>query len=187
MSTIISRNRNGQNSARDLGGRRFGRLTVLEKTERKEHGYIVWSAICDCGNKIERPSYRYIRGLSSCGCGPTGRPRIPRQGAHVNALYANRRNSAKVRNLEWSLTKEQARALFEGDCAYCGAAPSVTYTHANLSGDYAWNGIDRIDNAKGYTADNSVSCCATCNFAKGTMNGPDFKAWIARAYAHLFR
>lgn len=35
-------------------------------------------------------------------------------------------------------------------------------------------GIDRIDNALGYTLDNIVPCCRTCNFMKQTSNQKDF-------------
>jgi hypothetical protein len=41
-------------------------------------------------------------------------------------------------------------------------------------GVYLFNGIDRLDNAEGYTKENCVPCCAEVNFAKGTMNQKDF-------------
>ena len=36
------------------------------------------------------------------------------------------------------------------------------------------NGVDRVDNTKGYSVDNSVPCCKFCNTAKHTMSEGDF-------------
>lgn len=58
---------------KDMIGKRFGRLVVIEKSEpiniynRKSHSY--WKCICDCGNeKLVRIDH-LIRGhVKSCGC-----------------------------------------------------------------------------------------------------------------------
>lgn len=184
--TIIERNTQGQNTARDLTGRQFGRLHVLEPTDQRRNGYVVWRARCECGTVIERPSYRFIRGLKSCGCGPVGRPRIPNNGAHVNAMVSHYRRGASNRGIGFHLTPEQARRLFEAPCHYCGAPPSVSVTHDNLSGEYAWNGIDRVDPAGDYTAENTVPACKHCNWAKGAMSLTEFRAWVQRVHSHLF-
>lgn len=54
-------------SAKDLKGHRFGRLVVIEPTEERAGGSIVWMCICDCGNlcKIKGIPSANIR---SCGC-----------------------------------------------------------------------------------------------------------------------
>lgn len=188
MKTIINRNSKGQNIAEDFIGMKFGRLLIVEKTNKRYNGYVIWRARCECGVVIEQPSYRFKRGLSSCGCGhlQKGRPRIPNNGAHVNALFSSYKKSAKDRDILFDLTKEQARAYFEDDCAYCGAKPNISCTHPNLSGEYAWNGIDRVDSKQGYVSSNCVSCCTTCNWAKLDRTVNEFKDWIQRAYKHLF-
>ena len=45
---------------------------------------------------------------------------------------------------------------------------------------FIYTGIDRMDNDLGYTTENTVPCCTTCNMLKGTMPYDDFMAWIAR-------
>lgn len=52
----------------DLTGQRFGRLTVLHKTETS-HGYVHWLCKCDCGNTTS-PSGMALRrkATQSCGC-----------------------------------------------------------------------------------------------------------------------
>lgn len=38
---------------------------------------------------------------------------------------------------------------------------------------YFYNGIDRLDNTKGYTPENSVACCKHCNSLKGDRLTPE--------------
>lgn len=53
----------------DLVGKRFGRLTVVRKTEEKQDGYLMWECRCDCGNKIAVNTKRLKRGtVTNCGC-----------------------------------------------------------------------------------------------------------------------
>ena len=55
----------------DLIGRRFGKLTVIEKTELKEDRYTVWHCRCDCGNECNVNTKRLNRGtITNCGCVP---------------------------------------------------------------------------------------------------------------------
>ena len=47
------------------------------------------------------------------------------------------------------------------------------------------NGIDRVDNDKGYVRGNIVPCCTNCNIAKNTFLITEFEEWINRVYEHL--
>lgn len=52
----------------DLRGEKFGRLTVIEKTDKRNNG-IVWKCQCDCGNTVLVPTWRLTSGRKkSCGC-----------------------------------------------------------------------------------------------------------------------
>lgn len=55
---------------KDLTGQRFGHLTVLEKTDQRYYGYVVWKCKCDCGNITYVPMHNlsYNKGIKSCGC-----------------------------------------------------------------------------------------------------------------------
>lgn len=83
---------------------------------------------------------------------------------------------ALKRGKEWSLSSDEAYDLITGACHYCGAPAEWPRTR---------NGIDRVDNAAGYVPGNCVSCCATCNSAKGTMSVAEFREWARRLYEHL--
>ncbi len=55
--------------AYDLQGRRFDRLLVVEKTEKRRKSSVIWRCRCDCGQEIFCESDRLLRGHTrSCGC-----------------------------------------------------------------------------------------------------------------------
>ena len=55
--------------ALDLTGQTFGRLTVLEKTEKRQNKSIVWKCRCECGNICEtNASNLRSNKVKSCGC-----------------------------------------------------------------------------------------------------------------------
>lgn len=50
-------------------GEVYGRLTVLEKTDRKQQSFIIYKCQCQCGNIIEVTSHNLKSGhTKSCGC-----------------------------------------------------------------------------------------------------------------------
>lgn len=55
---------------RDLTGKIFGRLTVIDIADKRvKNGGIIWKCKCNCGNITEVSSGNLIRGLAkSCGC-----------------------------------------------------------------------------------------------------------------------
>lgn len=54
----------------DLSGKRFGRLTVIERGQKAYYGKSSWKCKCDCGNEITvvRCSLTANKGTKSCGC-----------------------------------------------------------------------------------------------------------------------
>ena len=53
----------------NLVGNRFGKLTVISKTDHCIHGSVAWLCKCDCGNSIEVSTRDLNRGaVKSCGC-----------------------------------------------------------------------------------------------------------------------
>lgn len=54
----------------DITGRRFGRLTALEPTERRDiRGNIYWRCRCDCGKETLATESNLVNGTrKSCGC-----------------------------------------------------------------------------------------------------------------------
>ena len=83
------------------------------------------------------------------------------------------RASAKQRGIEFKLTREESDRLVTGDCMYCGSAPNPT------------NGIDRVNSGVGYKVENTVSCCADCNYSKRTRSVADFARWVDNIAARV--
>ena len=54
---------------KDITGQKFGKLTVLEKTDKRTNNRsIIWKCKCDCGNFCEISRDSLIKGTQSCGC-----------------------------------------------------------------------------------------------------------------------
>ena len=174
----------------DETGSRFGRLTVIARRGSKSNGAAAWLCRCDCNNETIIPGTSLRSGgTRSCGClqreicGQNNTLSIGE--AAFNLLHSSIQKSAKKRNLIWTLTKKQVKNLSKQNCHYCGAEPQNRMRSPSGTGDYIYNGLDRVNNSKSYTIDNVVSCCKICNFAKNTMTTEQFKEWLTRAYKHF--
>jgi len=74
---------------------------------------------------------------------------------HPDTYYKHYERGALKRDLLFELTIEQFTSIIAKECFYCNH-------HVK---DEA-NGIDRVDNTKGYVVDNCVPCCEMCNRIK---------------------
>ena len=162
-------------------GNRYGMLAVVERAENPtSRGGAYWLCRCDCSN------VKAIRGTSlrngnakSCGCRQGKNHGLPHGESMFNVLYNKYVWGATgKRNFEWSISKEQFRHLTKQNCQYCGCEPSREQTAQYCNGTYIYNGLDRVDNSKGYTIDNVVPCCTTCNLAKVGMTVKEFYRWV---------
>ncbi len=108
------------------------------------------------------------------------RPKV--LGGAANRLYHIYLKTARDRNLDFELTKEKFKMLISSCCYYCNIIPSKKIIYSK--DEYLYNGIDRLDNMRGYTEKNSVPCCEDCNKAKRMMTEQEFIEWINRVYNH---
>ena len=188
---------NGKKTITDITGQRFGRLVVLEKSEKPEHYKNTgswWKCKCDCGTIKNIPRSQLIReDCISCGCYNREKTAImgkknafsDSSKSSFNALYQKYKASAKKKNLCFSIKKEDFLSLTKENCFYCGINPHAVITNTGCAGEYIYIGLDRIDSSKGYTRENIVPCCKNCNYAKRTMTQEEFKEWIKRVYKHF--
>lgn len=69
LSCGCLRKEKAQQNKKDLIGKKFGKLTVIEPTEERYNRSIIWRCKCDCGNEILVPTGRLTSGnTKSCGC-----------------------------------------------------------------------------------------------------------------------
>ena len=90
---------------KDLTGKRFGKLTVLERAESK-NGRTYWKCKCDCGNELNVIASNLLRGnTKSCGCSSTEYANkhkyINLSGQKFGKLTVIRRTRMKDRNSYW--------------------------------------------------------------------------------------
>lgn len=97
--------------------------------------------------------------------------RISVEARALRQRFGRYEQSARRRGFEWKLTEEFFLSLITQECWYCGTRPGQ---EERKCPGVVFNGIDRIDNALGYTGDNVVSCCVRCNYAKHTMGQAEF-------------
>lgn len=58
-----------QTKIKDLSGKVFGKLTVLNKVGVTKHRNVIWNCMCSCGNSTDVPSGLLHKGTTaSCGC-----------------------------------------------------------------------------------------------------------------------
>lgn len=176
-------------------GEVFHRLTcnsvagyVLEKTTKR----ICYLFKCSCGNSAILRGRDVIRGATkSCGClhaessslnGRKNKKEEPNDQPAFLRMYSAYQSSAKSKGFNFDLSKEHFRTITSSSCHYCGVKPSNEYTKGwvGYRSSYISNGVDRKDNDKGYTTDNSLPCCSNCNYAKKNYSYEDFQDWLQR-------
>lgn len=174
----------------DLVGKKFGRLTVLREGSggitANGKSYRTWVCSCVCGKTVENNTNVLNSGRKSCGCinllpDPRG-TKEERQDKKLARAVDQVRRRAHERGHEWCLSTGQVLDLFSRSCFYCKAAPRV-YSHSH--GGSVRNGIDRLDNSRGYVLDNCVPCCTHCNTMKHAYSYDEFVSRILAIYDGL--
>lgn len=166
----------------DEAGKKYGCWTVLEQVGGPNH----WLCRCECGTEKRIPGGNLRSGMSTnCGCVPTGTT-LPPGVAAFNRLLRGWKAGAKSRGYKWKLSKEQAEYLSKQPCHYCGKEPEQEAHNGRGHSVYLYNGLDRVDNDKGYFLGNIVPCCKTCNYAKRDMSIDKFEDWFQAVHKHYF-
>jgi hypothetical protein len=173
-------------------GDKYNQLTAVSY----DGGY--WKCLCDCGEYTTTITHHLISGnTKSCGCLKIKKAKEnQKQSVKVNTKYAP--NITSARRIYKSYCKRNIIDLsFDGwfkitqqNCNYCGIEPNQKYNYfknkvsasiyAKENGYFTYNGIDRVDNNKGYVEGNVVSCCWTCNRAKSDRNYKDYYDYIGK-------
>lgn len=147
------------------------------------------SFLCEsfiCKNELDR--------AKSCGCTKTFVNGINAQKRRkpesvYRYVYEQYQSSAKTRNIDFNLSKEEHLKIIKQNCYYCGSEPELKQPHRG-KGKYVgvpvpYNGIDRIDSNVGYEIDNCVSCCTKCNYMKSDMDVSQFREHILKIANYL--
>ena len=82
--------------------------------------------------------------------------------SNVEGIFDIYRTCAKLKGLEFN--DSLIINLIQSSCGYCGKQVKYGDMDFRIKGEY--NGIDRIDNTKGYIEGNVIACCSMCNYMK---------------------
>mgnify|MGYP000420341430 CR=1 FL=1 len=146
----------------------------------------MWRVQCSCGATFDTSGTRLRRGdiimCRACAC--KLRPQSLKLYSNMELAFTKMikdRARQKTPPIPVSITVDEFTSLVAKDCHYCGAAPSQrSYFGKRIP--FLVNGLDRVDNAKGYSSDNVVPCCRFCNTAKSNLPVDTFLSRVAAVY-----
>jgi hypothetical protein len=148
----------------------------------------VWLVMCDCGKSKTVSGRSLTKKLTrSCGClrSEPKKDRSQKQSIDRVRNYGPAKSflrlykyQAAQRGNEWGITEERFLELIKQHCHYCDSAPVFTPWIQRIHLSFAANGIDRMDNSKGYVEGNVVACCKICNRSKLNMKYADFLSYL---------
>lgn len=177
---------------KDIAGQRFGFLVAISPSHLNKHKHLLWVFLCDCGKYKEIPAQSVINGRTkSCGCKQKELQNLKKiksdKDSSCKSLMWDYKKGAKNRGYSFELSFERFKHLTSRNCFYCGRSPeNVSLRKGKISViPYSYNGIDRVDNSRGYEIDNVVPCCFICNRAKSTLSQEEFISWINKAYYYI--
>jgi hypothetical protein len=161
---------------KDLAGRRFGNLVVLEyipKADGETYTGVKWKCRCDCGNIFITYSASLLA-QNKISCTPCSMKRkaalstLPDKESTWTRYLSVTRSNAQRKGRSFLLSFEDFKRISKLPCSYCGGLPTI-----DCKG-IVRVGIDRFDNNKGYTLENSRPCCFVCNRMKGRLSHAEF-------------
>ena len=181
IKVMIKRNKN----AKDITGQKFNFLTAIKYVGRDKGTNSLWLFKCDCGNEKVIMLQNVTRNnVKSCGCYQLRYHKSikfhgdPLQRI-INKIFSHYKKRSNYKNIAFDLNIEQFAALIKQGCTYCGEVG------VNGQSNLKYNGIDRVDNFLGYTADNSVPCCKYCNQMKSDTSLEKFIEKIELLHSRL--
>lgn len=80
----------------------------------------------------------------------------------IKGLYNTCKHGATRRDYIFNLAVDEFAGIISQPCYYCGELQE------------SFNGVDRLNNDKGYTLNNCVPCCRICNLMKHTATENQF-------------
>lgn len=174
--------------AKDLTGKKFGRLLCLYRLDIRSGGVNrhSYSCLCDCGIHKTVHASSLTRGVTqSCGCLRVTYHESWKDSSCTSLkskILRTYRKTAKRRALSWNLTVHEFEDFILSECHYCGFEGSLKALPLARKEDQVLitNGVDRVDSSVGYSPENCVSCCTVCNRAKSDQTQEEWEEYRLR-------
>jgi hypothetical protein len=162
----------------NLAKRRFVKLTVVRLVGRNKSGNLLWETQCDCGTLVPASASDLRSGrIRSCAkCSRRNQKKQPVEVVATNQIMANYKKLAFVRHIPWGLDRRAFARLLKESCHWCGSPPNNQFVLKRTFERYTfpYNGIDRLDNERGYEEANCVPSCHICNWMKKDLSKEEF-------------
>ena len=186
------------NSYKIFEGKQVGYLTILYSTAKRKKSSIIWICKCACGNIVEKSTSELNAYGSRKSCNFCKIPRkktTPKGYAGITRILQQYKQNSKNRKLDFNLSREDFEKLIIQNCFYCGDFPQsiMKDTRYNVTEEtkeyskFIYNGLDRLNNNKGYILDNVVPCCISCNIAKHDKTLKEFTIFVKKIYEHSIK
>lgn len=152
----------------NLKDRVFGQLTVLYLDGKIGH-HRAWMCKCSCGG-LKRVAHGRLtsKATTSCGCARGKSQLLPNGLGQKRYIFRQYKSWALKKGRKFELGFESFVELISSACHYC------SHSAEQAGSTSGFNGIDRMDNSKGYVTGNVVSCCWPCNQMKGSRSHDGF-------------
>lgn len=153
-----------------LVGKTINNWTILEARPNRLKGMVL--AKCICGKEKIVRGRSITGGVSKCcGCIKSEYKRQHIEGNKYNhvakTVYSLIRTRARNKSLPFDISYNEFYDMSQLNCFYCNKQPMNEQKRRGYI--FKYNGLDRVDNLKGYTKDNIVVCCYDCNTKKGAI------------------
>jgi hypothetical protein len=176
-------------------GNKFNHLTIIKfhhKVWKYNRTIYYYLCKCDCGKERITAKEWILNGdVKSCGCYRyklSGiKHRKDKYYASAKGIYELKKANAKRRNIIFDLTFNEFINISSQKCYFCGNHPNyfIKSHKEKYYGIFKYNGLDRINNHKGYTTNNVVPCCKYCNYAKNDLSITKFLNHIKKIYEYI--
>ena len=126
--------------ALDLTGKKFGKLTALEPTDKRSSTSIIWKCECECGNYCEISASHLTErhGTQSCGCVQSkGEAKIKQILEKNNISYTSQFSISSCIFPDNSISANKYIIEYDGNVHY-------------YSNGYGWNNEDNLTKVKNH-------------------------------------
>ena len=165
----------------NLTNKKFGKVLVLGREKNItfpcKTRAVQWSCICDCGKKFTCIGKNLKTGTTtSCGC-----QRFVSTYKGIGDLsggdWHQIQRSAKIRNIKFSISIEEAWELFLKQNKRCCITNIKLHMSKDNKSRIKTASLDRIDSYKGYISGNVQWTHKKINFMKQRMSQKQFINW----------
>lgn len=173
---------------RDLTGETYGKLKVISFYDTKNTKYR-WLCLCLCGEKVIKNSSALYKSKIEPQCESCLR-KLSREKCIIKTTYWNSIiKNAKIRNLEFSITKEYAYQIYLDQKCKCALSGMEIFFSPSQSKELRTTktaSLDRIDSSKGYIIGNIQWVHKKINKMKMNLSEKEFVYFCDKVASYHF-